>query len=128
MAPTTPIPEISIWVPVISALAGGLIASIAPIIVAWRNDRAETRRERVRLAVQLAITDHAHLYAVAKDTAAAHRGATIGFPPMSAVLAFHLQLIDALITTNNLGSVDFTAIQERAKKSYDALSTEKGGF
>lgn len=49
--------QMSVWVPVIAALAGGLVASIAPIVVGLVQSHAEHRRELVRLAAQMAIAE-----------------------------------------------------------------------
>jgi uncharacterized membrane-anchored protein YhcB (DUF1043 family) len=53
--------EINVWISALSALAGALIGSVSPVVVGLLNARAESRRERLRLAVQMAIDDHKHM-------------------------------------------------------------------
>jgi hypothetical protein len=86
--------EINVWIPTPSALAGALIGSVSPVVVGLLNARAESRRERLRLAVQMAIEDHKHMMDEAR--AKAKSGVTVGVPPISAVLAYHVEVRDLL--------------------------------
>jgi hypothetical protein len=52
-----------------AALLGAFLGSIVPGIVALTNARVETQRERLRLAVQLALAEHEHLMEQARETA-----------------------------------------------------------
>jgi len=113
--------EISVWIPVLAALSGALIGSVAPVVVGLINARAAARVERLRLAVQLAVEDHKHMTTVAQDNAK-RSPVKIGIPPISAVLAYHLKVMDALQESGCLTPEDFVELRARAKASYDALA------
>ncbi len=72
-----------------AAVAGALIGSLAPAVVALLNSRAETRRERMRIATQLALADHHRIMAEAQ--AADPFGAV---EPVAATFVHHLQLLE----------------------------------
>lgn len=116
--------EINIWIPAVSALVGALIGSVSPVIVGVVNARAESRRERLRLAVQMAIEDHKHLMALAREKASKYRQ-EIGVPPISAVLAYHVEVLEAFERAGTLEPADFVALRERAAASFKALAGDK---
>jgi hypothetical protein len=116
--------EINVWIPVLAALAGALIGSVSPVVVGLVNARAESRRERLRLAVQIAIEDHKHLMAVAREKSLKHR-TEIGVPPISAVLAYHVEVLEAFERAGTLDPADFVALRERAKASFEAFAGDK---
>jgi len=117
-------PEINVWIPVLAALAGALIGSVSPVVVGLVNARAESRRERLRLAVQMAIKDHKDLMAVAREKAQ-KLGVGIAVPPISAVLAYHVEILEAFERAGTLEPADLTAVGARAKASYKALAGDK---
>jgi hypothetical protein len=93
--------EMSIWVPAISALAGAVVGSIAPIVLGVIQTKAEHRRERMRLATQLAIEDHHANIEIAKI----NRGKA-WIPPLSLRVAYHADLLELLATgKHNPGSI-----------------------
>jgi hypothetical protein len=118
--------EINVWLPAVAALAGALIGSLSPIVVGLINARAESRRERLRLAVQMTIEDHKHMMEIAKLKAAS-RGITVGVPPISAVLAYHVEVLEAFEKAGTLEAEDFVALRARAKASYEALAGDRDG-
>jgi len=82
----------SVWVPVIAALAGGLIASVAPIVVGLVQSHAEHRRELLRLATQLAIEENNAALAAVKLMP----GKSASITPTALNLVFHLKLLTLL--------------------------------
>jgi hypothetical protein len=119
--------ELNVWIPVLSALAGALIGSVSPVVVGLINARAEGRRERLRLAVQMAIEDHKHLFAMAQEKARTY-GQTVGVPPISAVLAYHVEVLEAFQKAGTLEPEDFVTLRARAKASYEALAGDVAEF
>jgi hypothetical protein len=113
--------EINVWIPALSALAGAFIGSLSPVVSGWINARAESRRERLKLAVQMAIEDHKHLFTMAQQKARS-TGAVVGVPPISAVLAYHVEVLEAFQKAGTLEPDDFLALRARAKASYEALA------
>ena len=116
----TPV-EINIWLPAAAALGGALIGSLAPIVASIVNARAEARRERLRLAVQLALDDHKHLMDSAHATSKSS-GVVVGVPPISAVFAYHADVLKAYSENGQLTAADFVAIRNRNKEVFDTLS------
>jgi hypothetical protein len=116
-------PEVNVWLPAASAIGGALVASLAPIVVGIMNARAEARRERLRLAVQLGIEEHRHLMETARVRAKTVGAATpIGVPPVSATVLYHIQMLDLLQSLGDLEPKDFVWLRERAKAIYEALA------
>jgi hypothetical protein len=116
-----PIPE-AVWVPAVSALSGALIGSISPVVAGLLNSRAEARRERLRLAVQLALYDHKHLMEDARVKAKA--GARVGVPPVSAVLAYHAEVLETFEASGELTPEDFLRLGKGNKAVFDALAAD----
>ena len=116
-------PEVNIWLPAAAALGGALIGSLAPIVVGVLNARAEARRERLRLAVQLALEDHRHLIETARARAKTVGATTpIGVPPMSAIFHYHARMLELYQTLGDLEPKDFVQLRSQTKEIYDALA------
>ena len=112
--------QFNILVPTIAALVGALVGSISPIVVGLLNARAESRRERLRMAVRVAIEDYQHMTTMAQ--AKANAGTAVNIPPISAVLAYHVEIMELLHVGGNLEPRDLVALRDRAKASFDALA------
>jgi hypothetical protein len=112
--------EFNVLVPAVAALTGALIGSVAPVVVGLINARAESRRERLRLAVQMAIEDHQHMMGEARRKAGT--GTRVGVPPISAVLAYHVEVLEQLQKAGSLEPKDFVLLRARAKAAFDALA------
>lgn len=117
--------EPQIWLPAAAALAGALIGSIAPVVVGLLNAHAEARRERLRLAVQLAIEEHQRMMELAKHRLSTGKSTDIA--PLSAILGYHAQLLERLQDVDSLTDADFELIRNRAKKAFHALAGTPGG-
>jgi hypothetical protein len=110
-----------IWLPVASALGGALIGSIAPVVVGWIQTRAEARRERLRLAVQLGIEDHKHLFGRAEALSTTHKR-RVGVPPLSAIVQYHMSVLLILSKHEALKPNDFVELRNQSKAVFKALS------
>lgn len=73
----------------VAALLGAAIGAVASLGGAWIQQRHQTRRERLKLAADLGLADHARDYAMIKDRRAV-------MPPVSAYIAYHAEFLDAL--------------------------------
>jgi hypothetical protein len=103
-----------------AALFGGLLASITPAVVTYLNGRAETHRERLRLAAQLALAEHEHLMKqapiVAKQT-----GQVVPVAPIAATFVYHLQLLDLVNESLEVNPQDLVILRKHNKYVLDAL-------
>ena len=114
-------PEINVWVPAASALAGVLAGSLTPIVVGLLNARSESRRERLRLAVQMALDENKAMMDQARVKAES-TGFTVGVPPISATLAYHAEVLELLERAGRLEPEDLVALRARAKAMFEALA------
>ena len=80
------------WVPLLAALAGGLIASLTNLVSLFFNARAERRRELTRLAVQAAVEDHKVLLAWTES----RRPRQFAIPPLAYNIQFHWRMLRLL--------------------------------
>lgn len=104
-----------------AAILGALFGSIAPAIVTWLNSRAETRRELLRLAVQLATIDQAHLLEQA-SVEANRAGQLMTVPPISVTFLYHLEVLElAKKGGHRLKPETLVALRQRVNERHDAL-------
>jgi hypothetical protein len=101
----------NVLVPAASALVGVLIGSITPIVNGWMQARFEHRRERMRLATQLAIED----YRVAMEKAKNGRPGTL-VPPLSLFVVYHTLLLERIASGKQLTPEDFADVQSLTEK------------
>jgi hypothetical protein len=116
--------DVNVWLPVVSALGGALIGSLAPITVGLLNSHAEARRERLRLAVQLALEDYKHLRADAVE-AARRTGKLAGVSPIAAVFAYHADVLNTFNKKGELTPEDLVQLNKRAEATYDTILAEQ---
>ncbi len=93
-----------IYVPLLSALGGAVIGSLASIVAIWIQSHFQNKRDRNRLAIEAAIEDHRAGLEVMKQTPYA----TIA--PLPAFLHYHfkyLQLLeDNKVTVEAMSELD----------------------
>jgi hypothetical protein len=77
-----------------AALLGALIGALAPIVVGIVTSRAETRREHLRIAAQLALVDDKAITERAAQVIA-RTGAPVAMPPIAITFIYHLRLLVA---------------------------------
>ena len=111
------------WLPAVTALAGALIGSLASIIVGVINGRAEARRERLRLATQLAIEEHHHLVEHGRRVANAG-GREVGIAPISAMVAYHVSVLELPQKRARLRPEEFVALRDQNLTVFEALAAE----
>jgi hypothetical protein len=103
-----------------SAVLGAFFGSIAPSVVAYLNSAAETRRERMRLAVQLALAEHKHL--MAQNQVIANRtGQSVPVVPIAATFIYHMQLLDLTEKSLEVKPQDLVILRQHNKYILDAL-------
>jgi hypothetical protein len=78
-----------VWIPFLSALLGGIIASIASIVSIILQARFQAQRERGRLAMEAAIEEHK----LAVDAAKTIKGRRVEIAPFSAYLIDSINLL-----------------------------------
>jgi hypothetical protein len=109
-----------------SAIAGAFFGSIVPAVVTYLNSRAETSRERLRLAVQLALAEHAHLMESARATAI-RTTQTVPVAPIAATFIYHLQLLDLTKKSLEVKPADLVILRQHGKYILDALIANDPG-
>jgi hypothetical protein len=105
----------SVLVPAIAALAGAFIGSLGPLVIGVIQSRAEHKRERLRLATQLAVEDHKMAVEMVKLN---RRG---GVPPLSVYVAYHADLLAVLATGKLITPEDVAGARERSRAVLDAV-------
>ncbi len=103
-----------------AALLGALCGSLAPIVVGRMNTTAESRREHLRIATQLALAEHQHLMDQARATAN-RAGGPIPVAPIAATFDYHLELLRLAEIGRSLEPEDFVRLRQRSKLVMDAL-------
>lgn len=107
--------QMSVWVPVIAALAGGLIGSIAPVLVGILQARAEQRRELVRLATQLAVEEKKAAIAFLHGT-----NASGSVSPIALNLVYLLGLLKLLDRRESISPAALAELQDQTLKLFPA--------
>lgn len=85
----------------IAALLGAAIGAGGPVLASWLQQKAQTRSERLKMAVQLGLADHEFFL----DQAKAKGGAIL---PVAVYVSYHMDMLDAL-----------------AKEAFDASAVER---
>ena len=99
----------------IAALAGAAIGAVASIGATWVQQRHQTRRERLKIATDLALADFNH-------TVDRLKGQPGGGPllPIASYVAYHLDALDAL-AAGRFDADEVARIEERQRKLLEAL-------
>ena len=79
------------YLPLITGLIGALIGAGTSIVTIWLQLKSQERRERVKLASELALEDVKQTLEIAKTL---NKRSSI--PPLSVYQHYHLQVLDAL--------------------------------
>jgi len=100
----------NVWVPLLSALLGAVIGSLASIISIILQGRFQSKRERRRLAIEAAIQDHKSAVDIATKTPGRRFIA-----PLSAFIYYHVKLIE-LIETDRLNDENLQALDKEMER------------
>jgi hypothetical protein len=112
-------PEIpmNVLVPAVAALAGAFVGSLGPMVVGIIQSRAEHRRERMRLAAQLAIEDHRAAIEFVKLQG---RGS---IQPLSTYVAYHADVLALVATGKSITPEDVVRLRVRSRAVIDAVES-----
>ena len=103
------------------ALLGALVGAIAPIVVGLLTSRAETRRERLRIATQLTLADDKYAMELAHAAAAAHPDGVIrNIAPIAANFIYHLRLVNLAASGSHIRPEDLAALGAEKKGLFEA--------
>ncbi len=105
-----------VYIPLVSALAGAVIGSLSAIATVYIQGLLQNKRERTRLALEVAMQDQKHMAEHAK-------GGTIIYP-LSVWVYFHWKLID-LIERNKLTPDSLRKLQESLKEVLEVVDENK---
>jgi len=103
------------YIPLLSGLIGALIgasASIATIIV---QSRSQNKRERIKMAAQIAMEDVKISMEIALKS-----GKRTAIPAPTVYLHYHMKLME-LLENNNLDSITLRLLTEENRKIIDSL-------
>lgn len=103
------------YIPLLSGLIGALIgatASIATIIV---QSRSQNKRERIKMAAQIAMEDVKISMEIALKS-----GKRTVIPAPTVYLHYHMKLME-LLENNNLDSITLRLLTEENRKIIDSL-------
>ncbi|MCP4482680.1 MAG: hypothetical protein GY817_08020 [bacterium] len=104
--------EAKILIPMISALLGALIGGLTTVCVMWIQQRGLSKREKLKLACEMAKDEHTRAYQMLKDLG---QGGVL--TPLSQFQYFHLELL-TVMEKGNVSKSDIEKIHERAKNLF----------
>lgn len=96
-----------VLIPLIAALVGAMIGSLTSIATMWFQQRAQSRRERLKVASELAMQDYKNSLELAR---ARGKGAKIF--PVATFQHFHYEILTAL-DEGKLNKSELHRIKER---------------
>lgn len=102
-------------IPLVAGLIGTFLGSLASISTMWFQQRGESRRERLKIASELAMEDYKNMMAIAK----ANGRATKLFP-ISTFQHFHYEILTAL-DEGNLSRAKIIKIKNRNRELMQAF-------
>ncbi len=97
----------------VAALIGAAIGAAGSIGGMWLQQRHQTRRERLKVAADLAISDHNSTLELAKAA-----GARADVAPLSSYVIFHAQMLDCIAD----GDITAAKVTEIKTKLDDVLA------
>ena len=100
------------------ALLGTLIGALASSGTVYVQQRQQSRRERLKMAIELAIQDHKYDLALAKSSANS-TGVTACVAPLDSYVIYYADLLDALVD----GNVSLEKIDELKVRRNGILNT-----
>jgi hypothetical protein len=102
------------------ALLGALVGATAPIVVGLLTSRAETRRERLRIATQLTLADDKYAMELAHAAAARADGVIRNIAPIAANFIYHLRLVNLAASGSHIRPEDLAALGAEKKRLFEA--------
>lgn len=100
----------------LAALLGAAIGALASVGAMWVQQHHQTRRDRLKMAVDLAVEDHGTSFELAKA-----KGAKIA--PISAYVIYHARVLDHLAK----GTVTAETIKQLSKEFGEILDAFPDG-
>jgi len=87
---------IAVWIPLASGFVGALVGAAATVLTVWLQARATERRERAKMAIDLAVID----YKMSIDRLteqAKNSSKPTPVPPIAIHVAYHAGLVQAVL-------------------------------
>jgi len=106
-----------------AALLGALAGAIAPIFVGLVTSRAETRRERLRIAAQLSLSDQEAMLAEAQVVASRQKS-PISMPPIAITFIYHLRMLDLTGKRSRIGPDEMVKLSKEVRELTNALKAQ----
>jgi len=107
--------EAKVLIPLLSVLVGAFIGALSSITTIWLQQRAQSKREKIRLATEIARDDHKLMYEIAKE-----QGINGTFYPVVAYQHFHYEILEAL-EKGNLTDKELVKIKVKNEKLLEAI-------
>ncbi len=105
------------YIPLLSGFIGALIGAFASIVTIIVQSRAQSRRERIRMAAQIAIED----LKMSIETAS-KSGKRASIQPPTVYLHYHMKLME-LLENNRLDAVTLRLLTEENRAIIDSLES-----
>ena len=86
----------STWIPIITGFVGVLVGSIVPVIMQLIQLKANTRRDKTKLACELAMADRQSAIAISMDNLGRGGKKKYAIYPLSVYIHFHMKLLKAM--------------------------------
>jgi hypothetical protein len=109
-----------IYVPILSALVGGLTATVASLGAVWLQGRSQNQRERMKMVIELATKEY---YDRREQLMAAGGGP---MPPIISFLHYHLEM-HKILERRELVPEDIRDLRKRNEAILDALRSLSSG-
>ena len=105
------------YIPILSGLIGALIGATASIATMIVQSRSQNKRERIKMAAQIAMEDVKMSMEIASKS-----GKLASIPAPIVYLHYHIKLME-LLENNNLDSATLRLLTEENRKIIDSLKS-----
>jgi DNA repair exonuclease SbcCD ATPase subunit len=108
--------EAKVLIPLISGFMGAIIGALSSIVAIWIQQKAQSKRDKLKLASEMAKDDHKLAHELAKE----HNIRAKIFPVLT-YQHFHYEILSAL-ENGKLNDKKLQEIQNKNKELIDALN------
>ncbi|ANB20159.1 hypothetical protein Q4524_11820 [Alteromonas stellipolaris] len=109
--------EAKILIPLISGLIGAIIGALSSIITITIQQRSQSKRDKMKLASEMAENDRKFSLELAKE-----KGNAFSLPPVSVYQHFHYEILTAL-EKGNIKPEDLKNISKKNRELIEAIKS-----
>ena len=104
-----------VLIPLISGLVGALVGALSSIVTLWLQLKSQAKRDRLKLASEMARDEHEYHYKIARD-----KPGNYYLAPVVTYQQFHYRVLEAL-ESGTLGKKEIERIKLENKKLTKAI-------